>query len=157
MNYEPEFGIMADCIFAVYLLWVSRQDIKEMQVVRYSHILGVSAIIIKIFWQKVFIVTCWIEIILAFFVLLITQYISHRLKLYGLADSIVLFLGGMYFLTEGSLVWTLTAYYMFQAIAGILLIVVQSAKGNIKGTGLRKPVPYIPYISVAFFLTKGVL
>ena len=48
MNFEQGLEIMASIVFYMYLIWVSRQDLKEMQVVRYSHILGVAAIFLQI-------------------------------------------------------------------------------------------------------------
>ena len=47
MNYVQGFEIMASLIFGVYLLWVSCQDVQEMQVVRYSHLLGVLAFLLQ--------------------------------------------------------------------------------------------------------------
>ena len=47
MNYVQGFEIMARRIFGVYLLWVSCQDVQEMQVVRYSHLLGVLAFLLQ--------------------------------------------------------------------------------------------------------------
>lgn len=157
MNYVPELEIIADGIFTVYLLWASWQDKKGMQVVRYSHILGLSAIVLKICLQKHLVLSDWIEFILMFFGAYMTQFFAFRLKLYGLADVIVLFLCGIYFEVDKGISEALTAYFTVQAIAGVLLLVIQTVKGNIVGMVFRQPVPYIPYISVAFFLTKGVL
>ena len=69
MNYVPEFEIMVSCIFMAYLAWVSWQDYREMQVVRYSHGLGLLAIVLGVFLQKAYIWNRGNEYFLAFLVL----------------------------------------------------------------------------------------
>ena len=157
MNYVPEFEIMVSCIFMAYLAWVSWQDYREMQVVRYSHGLGLLAIVLGVFLQKAYIWNRGNEYFLAFLVLLLTQSASHWLKLYGLADAIVFFLCGLFFLVQGGTEVYLLAYVMLQAISGGLLFVVQTVKRNRKGLNLKHAVPYIPYIYFAFILTNVVL
>ena len=78
-------------------------------------------------------------------------------KLYGFADVIVLFLSGVFLLLEKGTEKYLLAYFMVQALSGSLLLMVQLAKGNVKGMNLKRPIPYIPYISFAFILTNMVL
>ena len=152
---------MANVIFSIYLIWVSLQDYREMQVVRYSHGLGIAAILLEIlrivFWRdgsETYIVR---EYMSAGFVLLLLQVVACLFKLYGIADMIVLFLCGIFLLLRKGIEYYLMAYFMAQAISGILLLMFQFIKGNVKGTNLRNPVPYIPYISIAFFLTNMVL
>ncbi len=157
MNYVPESEIMADCLFTIYLLWVSCQDAKEMQVVRYSHLPGLFAVFWKLWLFEMPGVEGWFEFFLRVFTLFVIQFVSYRFRLYGLADAIVFFLGGMFLVTKTGLYDFLMFNFMFQAIAGILLLAVQIVKRNVRGTCFKEPVPYIPYISVAFFLTKGVL
>ena len=152
---------MASLIFGGYLIWVSWQDIQEMQVVRYSHLLGVLAIVLHVISSLLsdngseF--YCVKKYLSAGSLLLVLQILAHFLNLYGLGDVIVFFLCSMYMLLEKGVEQYLLAYFMLQAISGSLLLAVQFLKGNIKGMRLRAPVPYIPYISVAFILTNMVL
>ena len=178
MNYAPEFAVMADRLFYVYLLWVSCQDAKEMQVVRYSHLTGILAIVIKLICYSIDDIASGdslgnvcagrniVVILVGAAILSGIQYMSCRQKLYGVADGIVFWVGGMFLLVERlgvkgaaeEMVFSgLTAFFMMQALSGLLLILVQAAKGNIKSGIFKQSIAYIPYISVAFFLTKGVL
>ena len=152
---------MANVIFSIYLIWVSLQDYREMQVVRYSHGLGIAAILLEIL-RIVFlqdgsdIYKVW-EYMWAGVILLLLQMAAYLFKLYGVADMFVFLLCGMFLLFQKGTGCYLTMYFMIHAVSGILLLVVQFIKGNVKGANLRQPVPYIPYISIAFFLTNMVL
>ena len=152
---------MASLIFGVYLLWVSCQDVQEMQVVRYSHLLGVLAFllqaVVKIILPNAREPHSMLEYLSAGLVLMVLQIMAYFFRLYGLADVFVFLLCGLYMLLEKGVDRYLLAYFMVQALSGSLLLVVQFLKGNIKGMRLRAPVPYIPYISVAFILTNMVL
>ncbi|MBR2036398.1 MAG: hypothetical protein IKJ39_09035 [Lachnospiraceae bacterium] len=152
---------MASLIFDGYLVWVSWQDVQEMQVVRYSHLLGVLAfllqVVIKMMTPNERELHSMVEYLSAGLVLLVLQILAHFLNLYGLGDVIVFFLCGLYMLLEKGVEHYLLAYFMVQALSGSLLLVVQFLKGNIKGMRLKAPIPYIPYISVAFILTNMVL
>lgn len=160
MNFEQGLEIMASIVFYMYLIWVSRQDLKEMQVVRYSHILGVAAIFLQIVpkaLQSDSRIYEAREYWVAVMVLLFLQMGACFLRMYGLADVFVCFLCDIFFLLEYGLEYYLPAHFLMQAIAGGLLLMVQLVKGNVKGTRLKRPVPYIPYLSVAFILTNMVL
>ena len=161
MNYVQGFEIMASLLFCVYLLWVSWQDVQEMQVVRYSHLLGVVAFLLQAVVKTLLTnegeFHGMMKYLSAGLVLLVFQIVAYYFKLYGLADVIVFFLCGLYMLLEKGVERYLLAYFMVQAISGSLLLVVQFLKGNVKGMRFRCPVPYIPYISVAFILTNMVL
>ena len=148
---------MADIGFIVYLLWVSRQDMKEMQVVRYSHIIGMLAVVLQVFSHGPWCIGSICAYFLAFLILLFLQFAAWLFKLYGFADVIVLFLSGVFLLLEKGTEKYLLAYFMVQALSGSLLLMVQLAKGNVKGMDLKRPIPYIPYISFAFILTNMVL
>ena len=91
------------------------------------------------------------------FVLVLLQMAACRFKWYGFADVIVFFLCGMFLLLKKGEEKYLLAYFLMQAIAGSFLWGVQLLKKNVKGLNLCSPVPYIPYISVAFILTNMVL
>lgn len=152
---------MASLIFGVYLLWVSCQDVQEMQVVRYSHLLGVLAFllqaVVKIILPNAMDLHSMVEYLSAGLVLMVLQLMAYFFRLYGLADVFVFLLCGLYMLLEKGVDRYLLAYFMVHAISGSLLLVVQLLKGNVKGMHLRCSVPYIPYISVAFILTNMVL
>lgn len=157
MNFAQGLEIMADLFFVAYLIWVSWQDNKEMQVVRYSHLLGLFAVVLQVILQKTRIVNSLNEYFIAISVLLLLQSIAYHFKLYGFADVIVFFLCGTFLLLEKGAEKYLMAYFLVQAVSGSLLLLAQFAKGNVKGLNLKRPVPYIPYICFAFILTNMVL
>lgn len=157
MSFAQGLEIMASLIFATYLIWVSWQDIKERQVVRYSHLLGLFAIFLKGILHNERHSYSAKEYIAAVLVLLVLQIIASSLKLYGFADVLVFFLCGVFSLFHKGVENYLPAYFVLQVISGSLLLVVQLAKRNVKGLNLKHPIPYIPYISVAFILTNMVL
>ena len=148
---------MASVLFVAYLIWVSWQDKKEMQVIRYSHVLGIMAIVLQVVILKVDGVDVGRNCLIAMVHLSVLQVIAYKFQWYGMADVIVLFLCGIWiFLTKGNEDY-LRIYFLMQAIAGCLLWCVQWLKKNVKGLCLRHPVAYIPYISFAFILTNMVL
>lgn len=157
MNFAQELEIMANLIFVTYLAWVSWQDNKEMQVVRYSHLLGLFAVLWEVILQKARIVNSLNEYFIAVLVLLVLQSISYYFKLYGFADVIVFFLCDTFLLFEKGTKKYLVTYFLVQAVSGNLLLLVQLVKGNVKGLNLKRPAPYIPYICFAFILTNMVL
>lgn len=157
MSYAQEFAIMADAIFAIYLLWVSKQDYREMQVVRYSHGLGIAAIVILVILNRKEIMMYPMEYILGVLFALLMQIIAYQCHLYGMADILVFFVCGLYFLMRKGSELYFTSYMLLHALAGCLLLMIQIIKRNIKGMRLCKPVAYIPYISVAFILTNVVV
>ncbi len=164
MSYAPELEIMADIIFVLYLIWVSGQDYKSMQVVRYSHLLGLFAIVLQLFLQVIVhnvVVDGMMEKViagmLACLVLLVMQIVACFMRLYGVADGIVFFLCGVFMIVEEGAEGFMQSFLWLTAVSGVLLLVVQAMKGNLKGVGLKQPVSYIPYISFAFILTKWVL
>ncbi len=181
MKYAPEFEIIADFLFVGYLLWASLQDIRQMQVARYTHVVGVIAVCMRIvcrcgnvnleaqgFYESVDTLVesilrpkgmpaYWVEWLLSMCLHAGLQYMSQLCRLYGLADAIVFFLCGMYWSIGYGMYSSLMGSMLLQSIAGILLFVVQIAKKNLKRMHFKAPVPYIPYIFVAFFLTNGVL
>lgn len=161
MNFVQEFEITASIVFYIYLIWVSWQDFKEMQVVRYSHFLGMTALFLQIIQLILLEKGCVNneakEYLVAVLMLLLLQVVACWFKIYGIADAFVCCLCSVFFVLDKGIEHCITAYFMMQAIAGCMLLIVQFIKGNIKGVSLRQPVPYIPYISVAFFLTNMVL
>ncbi len=161
MNFVQGFEITASIVFGIYLIWVSWQDFKEMQVVRYSHLLGVAAIFLQTIQLILLEKGCTNyeakEYLAAAVILLLFQVVAYWFKLYGPADVFVCYLCGVFFILDKGVEHCLIAYFALQAIAGCMLLIIQFMKGNVKGVCLRKPVPYIPYISVAFFLTNMVL
>ncbi len=157
MSYEQGFAIMADVAFAVYLLWVSKQDYREMQVVRYSHGLGLAAIIILALLNRKDIMECPMEYILGVVFVWLMQIIAYKCHLYGIADILVFFVCGLYFLMRKGPELYLAAYMVLHALSCFLLLVIQIIKRNVKGMRLSKPVAYIPYISIAFVLTNVVV
>lgn len=157
MSFVQGLEIMASLVFCIYLIWISWQDYIEMKVVRYSHLLGIAAIFLLVILEKRKVCFSVKEFIFAGFVLLFLQIIAYYFKLYGFADVIVLFLCGLFFLVRKGTEQYLLAYFIVQAISGTLLFGVQIFKKNVHGLKLQHPVPYIPYISVAFILTNMVL
>lgn len=158
MSYIREFATMDNILFSGYLLWISIQDIKEMKVARYSHILGVMAIVWAAVSQNygdeaLFSIHSICELMLIF----VLQLVGYHCKCYGLADVIVICICSLFYFFQNAGEQCLRFYFVLYAISGILLVITQLQKGNIKGGSLKKPIPYIPYISVAFFLTKWVL
>jgi Flp pilus assembly protein protease CpaA len=157
MSYEQGFAITADVILTVYLLWVAIQDFHEMQVVRYSHGLGLLAVLILVILNRGNIAEYPVEYILGLIFVLMTQVIAGKCHLYGMADILVFFVCGLFFLMRKGPALYLTAYMMLHAMSGGLLLMVQLLKRNVKGVRLCKPVAYIPYISFAFVLTNVVV
>ena len=157
MSYVQGFAIMADVTFVIYLLWVSKQDYREMQVVRYSHCLGVAAIVMLVILNRKNIMEYPMEYVLGVIFVLLIQIIAHKCHLYAMADIIVFFVCGVYFLVRKGPESYFTAYMLHQALAGCLLLVIQIVKRNVKGVRLCRPVAYIPYISFAFILTNVVV
>jgi len=157
MNYVPGFEIMADWIFGLYLLWAAFQDIKEMQVIRYTHLLGIAGICLQGFLHKGMVIQEAPAYLAAFFILCFCQVAVARLKLYGVADAIVFFLCGTFGLAKAGTDYYLFMYLMVHAVSGMLLLAVQIVKRNVKRGKLLRPVPYIPYICFAFILTNVVL
>ena len=164
MSCAPELEIMVDIIFVLYLIWVSWQDYKSMEVVRYSHLSGLFAIVLQLFLQVILhnvmgdkMIEKIIAGFLACFVLLVTQIVGCFIRLYGVADGIVFFLCGLFMIVKEGAEGFMQSFLWLIAVSGVLLLVVQAMKGNLKGVGLKRPVPYIPYISFAFILTKWVL
>ena len=157
MNYELGFAIMANVIFVMYLFWVSWQDFKERLVVRYSHGLGVLAIILLAILKKEDIADAPMEYWVGLIFVLLIQVAAYKYRLYGLADVLVFLICGLYFLVQKGPQLYLTAYILLQALAGCFLLGVQIAKRNVQGVRLYKPVAYIPYISFAFILTNVVV
>lgn len=157
MSFGPVFEIMASLIFAGYLVWASWQDLREMQVIRYTHILGGFAIGILLFLQQNKIWEQWDKYLEAIFLLFLLQVLAKWQMLYGMADMIVFFLSGLFFLMRMGTERYLLAYFLLQALSGIGLLAIQAWKHNIKGLKLGCSVPYIPYICVAFILTNMVL
>ena len=105
MSCAPELEIMVDIIFVLYLIWVSWQDYKSMEVVRYSHLSGLFAIVLQLFLQVILhnvmddkMIEKIIAGFLACFVLLVTQIVGCFIRLYGVADGIVFFLCGLFML-----------------------------------------------------------
>ena len=157
MSYEQGFAIIADIIFAIYLLWVSHQDYREMQVVRYSHGLGLAAIVVLTILNKRDFMEYPMEYITGVIVVLMIQVIAYKCHLYGMADILVFFVCGLYFLISKGPEVYFTAYMVLQALSGCFLLMIQIVKNNVKGVHLCKPVAYIPYISFAFILTNVVV
>ena len=157
MNYEQGFAITADIIFVIYLLWVSKQDYREMQVARYSHGLGLAAIAILIMLNNRIIVEYLMKYILGVVLILLVQFIAYKCHLYGIADILVFFICGLYFLIVKGPETYFTMYILLQALSGCLLLAIQIMKNNVSGVYLCKPVAYIPYISFAFILTNVVV
>lgn len=157
MSYGQEFAIMASLVFTGYLIWVSWQDHKEMLVARYSHGLGLGAVLILVMVQKNDIIEHLGEYAIGFAVVLTVQMAAYKGACYGRADVLVFLMCGLYFLCQKGPQLYLTAYLMVQAVSGCLLLLVQTARHNIHGMYLRKPVAYIPYICVAFVLTNVVV
>lgn len=157
MSYGLGFVIMADLIFIGYLIWVSWQDYKEMMVVRYSHGLGLLAVVILAVVQKEMIVVRPLEYVIGTVIVVFVQVVAYKCNFYGMADVFVFFMCGVYFLLQKGPQLYLTAYVTVTAMSGCLLLMVQFAKRNIKGVHLCKPVAYIPYICVAFILTNVVV
>lgn len=157
MSYEPGFEITADVIFAIYLLWVSKQDYCEMQVVRYSHGAGLAAVVILVVMNRKKIMDYPVECIVGLVFVLLMQMIAYKCRLYGMADILVFGVCGLYFLVRKGPELYFTAYMLHQALSGCLLLAIQIVKSNVKGVRLCRPVAYIPYISFAFVLTNVVV
>lgn len=157
MNCGQGYGIMGKLLFHLYLLWAVWQDCREMQVVRYSHILGALAVFLQIFRRSAYICMNVPKYILYVSAMLLVQAVQYKCKCYGLADAIVFFLCGSFFLSTKDRGDAFLLYFVLQALSGILFILHQCLKRNVKGLCLKHSVPYIPYICVAFILTNGVL
>lgn len=150
---------MGKLIFMGYLLWSSVQDRKEMQVVRYTHLLGIFAVVCS-GWSYLRSMATTEELVvmgLAAACLIFTQLLAWKCRMYGMADVIVFCLTGLLLLFEKGITEGIMGYLYVHAVSGGMLGVVQWGKGNLKGVRLKQPIPYIPYISVAFFLTNMVL
>lgn len=148
---------MAEALFHLYFLWVVKQDITEMQVVRYSHLLGSLSLVLLAVRKFYDISQYFEEYMIYLFLMLMFQFIQYKLRCYGLADAVVLFLCGSFFLFKRGRQACLLLYFLLQAVSGIFFLICQYAKGNVGGLGVKHAAPYIPYIYVAFILTNVVL
>ncbi len=157
MNLEHVLEITASMIFYAYLLWASWQDIREMQVIRYTHLLGATAVGIQLLADREQICSHGIVYLSAGILLILVSMAAYRFSLYGMADNILLLVCGLFFINSMGVWIGLEAYLYLQAVSGVLLLIVQMVKHNVKGMKLKHSVPYIPYISVAFVLTNVVL
>lgn len=157
MNFTLELETMAKVIFGGYLGWISYQDYRSMQVVRYSHLAGLLAVLLETLRNRSQIVSFFQDYAVAASIIALLQAVAQRGHFYGLADIITIYLCCIFFLVQqGPDDWMLF-FCLLQAISGVLLISLQILKGNVKMLHLKRPVPYIPYISVAFILTNIVL
>ena len=157
MNYAQELEIMVNGIFVIYLIWTAWQDYREMQVVRYSHILGIVGVLAMagIRWKEIRIFP--LEYVSAFVIILLLQMIAYWFSIYGMADVVVFCMCGWFFVLHRGVNSYLTVYIMLIAVSCCMLFIVQILKNNIQGLHLKKSVAYIPYICVAFVLTNLVL
>ena len=164
MDYIHVFEIMASILFIAYLFWASLQDVREMKVARYTHLLAVLAIICTILSK---VVCCmdssvyenrlWLRNLWEILLSCSFHWIGCRLCFYGLADVFVMNLCDVFYFFQSGTYGCLFFCFASYATSGILLLVVQLINGNLKGFHLKRKVPYIPYISIAFFLTKWVI
>ena len=70
------------------------------------------------------------------------------MRLYGDADGMALMVAAM---AEGALGYDINVYLLHMIMAYLLLAVVQIYKRNVGGRGrLKRPVPFLPYITVSF-------
>lgn len=164
MNYAHGFAIMSNFLFVAYLLWASWQDLCQMCVVRYTHLLGCAAIICAMFSNEIFAMLQmplstneWIQNGWEIIIVIILQIIGCYFKCYGLADVFTICICVIFYYFETGIYKCLFFYFGFYVTAGLLLLVTQCAMNNVKGLNLKKQVPFIPYLSVAFFLTKWVI
>lgn len=148
---------MASISFTGYLIWVSWQDYREMMVVRYSHCLGLVAVIILTVLNRQAIKAQPMAYLAGLIMVLLVQIVAYKCRLYGMADILVFFMCGLYFLVTKGPELYLIAYIMVPAVSGVLLLIVQILKKNVRGVHLHRPVAYIPYICVAFVLTNVVV
>ena len=157
MNYGQGFEVMADLVFTGYLIWAAWQDQREMMVVRYTHGLGLLAVLMLAVVKRGVIMECPVEYLLGLSVVMLIQFAAYRCHCYGTADVLVFLMCGLYFLLKKGPYLYFTAYVMVPALSGCLLLMVQMARRNVQGVYLRRPVAYIPYICVAFILTNVVV
>ena len=157
MNCVPEFEIITDGVFWAYLLWVAWQDYRTMQVVRYSHAAGLVAVLAMAIANGQHIWANGGIYVAAVLLLAAVQFWMYRVKAYGLADAIVFFMCGVYWLVQRGAADCLVGYMLLMALSVVLLWGAAYLKGNVLGATLKHPMPYIPSICCAFFLTKGVL
>lgn len=164
MDYIRVFEIMASVLFAIYLFWGSMQDAKEMKVARYTHLLGLVAIIWIMIARGVLHVDTavggsvfWRQYLWEIIVVWLLQFIGYKLRFYGLADVFVIGLCASFYYFESEIYRCLFFYFVLYATSGILLLLMQLIHGNLKGFRLKEKVAFIPYISIAFFLTKWVV
>ena len=164
MNYIRVFEIMASVLFGIYLFWVSMQDAKELQVARYSHLLGVTAIVCMMVarsvWRTEHVVGAldlWGTQLWEIVVIWVLQFIGYKLRFYGLADVFTMGICATFYYFDSGRYQCLVFGVVLYAVSGILLLAIELARGNLKGWKLKQKVPYIPYIAVAFFLTKWVI
>ena len=164
MNYIRAFEIMASVFFLLYLLWATMQDAKEMCVARYTHLLGVVAIILIMIVRGIFRIegishenALWIKNLWEIGSACAIQWLGHKMQGYALADVFVLNICTIFHFFEGGSYRCLLFYFAFYALSIVLLFAAQLINGNLKGVNLKKKVPFIPYLSVAFFLTKWVI
>lgn len=164
MSYAHVFAIMSNLLFVMYLLWASFQDLRQMRIARYTHLLGCVAIICAMLSKDIFVVsrmrwmaTVWVQNVWEIAIVIILQIIGYYFKCYGLADVFTICICVMFYYFETGIYRCLFFYFLFYAMAGLLLVVTQCAMHNVKGLNFKKQVPFIPYVSIAFFLTKWVI
>lgn len=77
------------------------------------------------------------------------QYVLF-MRLYGKADGMAFLVSA---LAEASLGYDVQMYLLHMILSYLLLSLVQGLKRNIGGKGrLKKPVPFLPYITVTFWI-----
>ena len=77
------------------------------------------------------------------------QYVIF-MRLYGAADGMAFLVAA---LAEGSLCYDINIYLFHMIMSYLMLALVQVWRGNVGMKGrLKKPVPFVPYIAVSFWM-----
>lgn len=146
-------------IIAVCLLAASIMDWKTCTVYNYIWWIMGGAVTVRLFTERLLAKRLEMEIgrnenvWLSVFLFILLQELFFC-RMYGRADSHGF---AACALVGGSLGMGMKEYLLHMLIAFGLLGVVQWMRGNIGRDGnLKKPVPFVPYLTVAFWLNLGV-
>lgn len=133
------------CVIAVCLLSACITDLRTCQVYNITWWISGAAAAVLLFWERAgFAPRFLLE--LGFFILL---QLTLFPKMYGRADCYAFSVCAV---AEAAAGISLTGYLLHMLLSFLLLAFVQAFRHNIgRGGNLRRPVPFLPYITLAFW------
>ena len=137
------YGQLACGVLASYLLVASIQDIQSREVYDFLHVTALPA-------GLVFVVTEPSDEKLISLVVFVAVQMGIFMRMYGAGDGLAFLVCAVF---ESRFGRGMLTYLLHMGTAYILLGIVQGFKHNFNKRGnLRKPVPFLPYITVSVWL-----